>query len=182
MNVGGSGFGLWCARQSMRLWFMQFVLCAVFAQVSIVNAAEPPVIKIYAAGSLRDAVGALERTYVAERRGAAPTQPVPTFQFVFGPSGKLREKIEAGEAVHIFASASPTHTERLVAAGKLRSSNVFASNSLCIIARPDFPISESTLIDTLLAPTTVLGTSTPGADPAGDYTWQMFKKIDAARA
>jgi hypothetical protein len=27
-----------------------------------------------------------------------------------------------------------------------------------------------------------LGTSTPGADPSGDYTWQMFRKIDSAQA
>ena len=178
MNVDGFGFDSGFTRRSIRFGL---ALCLAVPAVSVVHAAESPAIKVYAAGSLRDAMGTLERAYADERRSAAPTQPIPTFQFLFGPSGKLREKIEAGEAVHVFASASPSHTERLVRAGKLRSSSVFASNSLCVIARPDFPISESNLIDTLLVPDVVLGTSTPGADPAGDYTWDMFKKIDAAR-
>ncbi len=158
-------------------------LCLPIAMMMapLVHAAESPAIKVFAAGSLRDAMTALARAYTDERRSAAPTGAGPTFQFVFGPSGKLREKIEAGDVVHVFASASPTHTERLVTAGKLRSSSVFASNSLCVIARPDFAISESNLIDTLLAPNVVLGTSTPGADPSGDYTWEMIRKIDAAR-
>ncbi len=178
MNVGAPGF---CVRLTRRFICVCLMLVAVVTHVSMVNAADSPSVKVFAAGSLRDAIGALERAYTEERRRAASAQPMPAFEFLFGPSGKLREKIEAGEAVQIFASASPVHTERLVSVGKFRSSNVFASNSLCVIARPDFSISESTLIDTLLAPNVVLGTSTPGADPAGDYTWDMFKKIDAAR-
>ncbi len=183
MNVGGYGVSLGWTRSSM---YVGLALCLAMSLISLVRAAEAPVaealtIKVYAAGSLREVMSTLERAYLVERRTATPGQPMSTFQFLFGPSGKLREKIEAGDSVHIFASASPSHTERLVAAGKLRSSNVFASNSLCVIARPDFPISESTLIDTLLAPTVVLGTSTPGADPSGDYTWAMFKKIGTVR-
>jgi molybdenum ABC transporter molybdate-binding protein len=106
---------------------------------------------------------------------------VPSIKFLFGPSGKLRERIEAGERTDIFASASPTHTERLVTAGTLRSSTLFASNSLCVMARPGFVLNEQNVIDSLLAANVVLGTSTPGADPAGDYTWDMFKKIELAR-
>ena len=179
MNVGNVAECSWFAGRAIRF---TLALSVALSMISIANAAEPTAIKVYAAGSLRDAMGALEKAYSEERSTTAPTQPIPTFQFLFGPSGKLREKIEAGEAVHVFASASPSHTERLVAAGKLRSSNVFASNSLCVIAGPDFPISGSNLIDTLLAPNVVLGTSTPGADPAGDYTWDMFRKIDASRS
>ena len=105
----------------------------------------------------------------------------PSIKFLFGPSGKLRHRIEAGEHADILTSASPTHTERLVTAGKLRSSSVFASNSLCVMARPGFALSEQNVLDSLLAADVMLGTSTPGADPAGDYTWAMFKKIELAR-
>jgi ABC-type molybdate transport system substrate-binding protein len=34
----------------------------------------------------------------------------------------------------------------------------------------------------LLDPQIKLGTSTPKADPAGDYTWSMFAKADTVRA
>jgi ABC-type molybdate transport system substrate-binding protein len=33
----------------------------------------------------------------------------------------------------------------------------------------------------MLDPNLKLGTSTPKADPAGDYTWAMFAKADALR-
>ncbi len=132
---------------------------------------------VYAAGSLRDVMHALADEFAAERRGA----PAPV-KFLFGPSGKLRERIEAGEPAHVFASASPEYTDRLKAAGKLRSSNVFAGNSLCVLARPGMTIATDTLVDTLLSPDVVVGTSTPGADPSGDYAWQMFQKIGAQRA
>ncbi len=143
----------------------------------------------YAAGSLREAMQALQTAYAAERlaarppSGATPTSTTarPAVRFLFGPSGKLRERIEAGEEAHLFASASPVHTERLLASGKLRSSNAFASNSLCVLARPGVAINEGNVIATLLDVNLKLGTSTPGADPSGDYTWDMFRKIDAVQ-
>ena len=146
-------------------------------------------ISIYAAGSLREAMSALTVAYAAERRGGtgaststvSATNADPTFKFLFGPSGKLRERIAAGEVADVFASASTSHTDRLLKEGKLRSSNVFASNAMCVIARPGVKIASDTIIDMLLSSDLILGVSTPGADPAGDYTWEMFKKIDAER-
>ncbi|HNY47041.1 MAG TPA: substrate-binding domain-containing protein, partial [Casimicrobium sp.] len=88
-------------------------------------------ITLYAAGSLRESMTAMADAYLAERSSsktsASGNQPV--FKFLFGPSGKLRERIAAGEALDIFASASPIHTDRLLKEGKLRSTNVFASNA-----------------------------------------------------
>ncbi len=146
-----------------------------------------PTVTIYAAGSLRDAMQTLERAFVAERAATRPARIVEpaadkapfNARYLFGPSGKLRERIEAGEGAHLFASASPVHTERLVAGGTLRSSNAFASNSLCVVARQGVALAAETLVATLLDPAVKLGTSTPGADPSGDYTWEMFRKIEA---
>jgi molybdate transport system substrate-binding protein len=42
-------------------------------------------------------------------------------------------------------------------------------------------VTPDTLLSTLLDPQIKLGTSTPKADPAGDYTWAMFAKADAIR-
>jgi ABC-type molybdate transport system substrate-binding protein len=46
----------------------------------------------------------------------------------------------------------------------------------------DRPFDTGNLIETLLKPDIKIGTSTPVSDPAGDYTWEMFRKIDAGRA
>lgn len=153
------------------------------------SAAAVPTVIIYAAGSLRDAMQALETAYVAERAATRSDNADATasgkapfaVRYLFGPSGKLRERIEAGHDAHLFASAAPVHTERLLASGTLRSSNAFASNSLCVVARPGVALAAETLVATLLDPKIKLGTSTPGADPSGDYTWDMFRKIDAAQ-
>jgi molybdate transport system substrate-binding protein len=142
--------------------------------------ANEPAFDIFAAGSLREAMSALESAYRAEMkqegRGDASFAP----KYLFGPSGRLRERIEGGATPALFVSAAPTHTERLLAAGRLRSSNVFAGNALCVMARPGFSLANRNVVDVLMADDVTVGTSTPGADPSGDYTWEMFRKIDAA--
>ena len=135
--------------------------------------AQAPVASLYAAGSLRlpfDDIIALH----AARTG---TRFAPTY----GPSGKLREEIEKGSTPGVFASAAPQHTEALVKAGKLRASTAFTRNSLCLMAAPGIALRQDALIETLLDPGLRLGTSTPGADPAGDYTWVLFRNIDKIR-
>lgn len=156
--------------------FASFVSCAV-ASLTATAAANP--VDIYAAGSLRAAMDALETAFHAEQKTANASTAFSA-KFLFGPSGKLRERVEAGERPALFASASPEHTERLQRAGLLQSSNLFAGNALCIMARPGFSLQGRKVADALLADDVTVGTSTPGADPSGDYTWQMFRKIDAA--
>jgi len=142
------------------------------------TAANADKVGVYAAGSLRDLMGLLEKGFAEEQRGKRQVG----FEFLYGPSGKLRERIEAGETPQLFASASPAHTGKLVESGKLRSSSLFASNSLCALSRDDLRIGDDNFVATLLDPALKLGTSTPGADPSGDYTWDMFRKIGTARA
>jgi ABC-type molybdate transport system substrate-binding protein len=42
-------------------------------------------------------------------------------------------------------------------------------------------VTSQTLLDRMLDPTVKLGTSTPKADPAGDYAWEIFHKAETLR-
>src|SRR5262249_42625773 len=57
----------------------------------------------------------------------------------------------------------------------------FTRNRLCALARPTVGLTSSNMLDRLLDPSVRLATSTPGADPAGDYTWAVFARAEAIR-
>lgn len=137
------------------------------------SAAEPP-LRIYAAGSLKAALSAV----VEEFARLSPGAPITV---EWGPAGVLRERLEQGEAFDIFASAALGHAEALARSGRSGPAVIFARNSLCAVTTPEFPLSTANFEDTLLAPATRIGTSTPKADPSGDYTWEMFRRIDTHR-
>jgi ABC-type molybdate transport system substrate-binding protein len=96
----------------------------------------------------------------------------------FGPSGVLRERIENGEKADLFASADMGHPLKLAAAGLAIRVDMFTRNALCAFARPKVGVTPANFLDSLLDPAVRLGTSTPKADPAGDYTWLMFQRAD----
>ena len=69
----------------------------------------------------------------------------------------------------------------LARAGKAGPVVLFARNRLCALARPEVGVTSDTLLDRLLDPAVTLGTSTPRADPAGDYAWEVFRRAEALR-
>lgn len=81
----------------------------------------------------------------------------------------------------MFASADMANPVALERAGKAGPVVPFARNRLCGLARPGLQVTPDTLLDLMLDPAVRLGTSTPGADPAGDYAWEIFRKADALR-
>jgi len=129
--------------------------------------------RVFAAGSLRDAFVRIIAAYKANT-GVA-------FDALYGPSGKLREQIQRGDVPAVFASASIEHTDALVKAGILRQSLVLARNRLCVLAAPGVTLESAHLVDMLLDPAVRVGTSTPGADPSGDYTWEFFRNVGKVR-
>lgn len=131
-------------------------------------------IALFAAGSLKAALSDVAADYTA-----AYATPVATS---FGPSGLMRERIEAEEAAHVFASANMRHPKILEAAGKGGPVALFARNRLCALARPEVDVSTDTLLDVMLNAGTRLGTSTPKADPSGDYAFELFDKSGHAEA
>ncbi|HTS22453.1 MAG TPA: molybdate ABC transporter substrate-binding protein [Casimicrobiaceae bacterium] len=136
-------------------------------------AADETMLRVYAAGSLSAAIIDIAAAFTAS---GGP--PVAT---TFGPSGLLRERIEKGEPAAVFASADVDHPQALARAGRSGPAIVFARNRLCALAAPGVEVSSATLLDRMLDPTVKLGTSTPKADPSGDYAWQLFEKAEKLR-
>ncbi len=130
-------------------------------------------VSLYAAGSLTGALGEVAKAY-----SAATGVEVAT---AFGPSGQMRERIEAGEPATVFASADFGHPRRLAEPGKAWQPVVFARNRLCLMARPGLAVGTDGVLDAMLDPALKLGTSTPGNDPSGDYAWAVFAKAEATR-
>src|SRR5262245_30340369 len=128
---------------------------------------------LFGAGSLREVMTQIAADYQA-RHGA-------TVRTEFGPSGLMRERIERGERVDLFASADMGHPLRLREQGRATTVAMFTRNTLCAMARPQVGLSTANFLDKLLDPGIKLGTSTPKADPAGDYTWAMFRLADRLR-
>lgn len=132
-----------------------------------------PVIPVYAAGSLREVLTEIAGLWQAQ--GGVPVA------LTFGASGLLRERIEHGEAAQVFASADTEHPRRLASVGGWQTPKVFARNVMCALTGERVNVTSETLLATLLATDVRLGTSTPGADPSGDYAWAVFRRADAVR-
>jgi len=126
---------------------------------------------LYAAGSLKAALGDVVALYEKTYQTDVATK--------FGPSGLLRKTIEKGEKPDVFASANMAHPEKLAGAGWGSPVVLFARNKLCALAQPNVAVTTDTLLKTLLNDKVRVGTSTPKADPSGDYAWELFKKADA---
>lgn len=130
-------------------------------------------LQIYAAGSLREVF-----TEIARDHEARTGQKIA---LTFGASGLLRERIEKGEGAQVFASADTQHPQRLAVAGGWAPPTVFVRNSLCALTQASMNATPQNLLETMLNPAVKLGTSTPKADPSGDYAWELFRKADGVR-
>jgi molybdate transport system substrate-binding protein len=140
--------------------------------MSVVSKADS--VNLYAAGSLKAALSEVVQAFESQNPGSIRVEPT------FGACGLLRERIEKERAAHVFASADIGHPTKLADAG-LAASNVavFARNRLCALARDDLKLTHATLFDVMLDPAVRVGTSTPKADPSGDYAFALFAKAEA---
>ena len=100
-------------------------------------------------------------------------------KLTFGPSGLLRDKIEQGVPADILASADMAQPRKLAQGHPDRPVILFTRNRLCALARDTIGLTADNFLDRLLDPKVRLATSTPGADPGGDYAWAMFARADA---
>lgn len=155
--------------------FMRAAIVAALLPFSMTAAdAADQSLQLYAAGSLKAALGEVAADYAKRYEAAVET--------TFGASGLLRGRIEKGETAHVFASANMRHPQTLEAAGRSGPVALFARNKLCALAQPDLAVDTARLLDVMLDPAVRLGTSTPKADPSGDYAWTLFGKAETLRA
>jgi len=128
---------------------------------------------LHAAGSLRGALSEVIAAYAAASGD--------TVQPKFGASGLLKDEIAGGAKAEVFASANMGHPQALARENRAGPVVLFARNRLCALTRPGLVVEPTTLLDRMLDPKVKLGTSTPRADPSGDYAWEVFRKAEAVR-
>jgi molybdate transport system substrate-binding protein len=142
-----------------------------FCIVAMPAAAAADTVALYAAGSLKAALGELAKAYEAASGHTVVAK--------YGPSGLLKNEIAGGGAAQVFASANMDHPQALHAADKSGPVERFARNKLCALVRPGLAVNSATLLARMLAADVKLGTSTPKADPSGDYAFDVFRKAEA---
>lgn len=137
---------------------------------ALFSSAQAQEVVLYGAGSLRPVLTAIAQGFTAKTGTPVRSE--------FGPSGLMRSKIESGDAVDLFASADMEHVLKLKKDGRAVQVVMFTRNRLCAFARPDLGMTPTNFVARMLDPVVKLGTSTPKADPGGDYTWEMFRLLD----
>jgi molybdenum ABC transporter molybdate-binding protein len=149
----------------MRKWISLAAL-TLFTHAGV--AAEP--VKVLAAGSLTGAMNSVIKLYEAKTGQQILAE--------YGPAGLLRERIEGGDHPDIFASANMAHPQKLADQGLATQPVVMARNRLCANALPGYGLTTRNVLQRLLDPKVGLGTSTPEADPGGDYAWELFARAE----
>lgn len=150
-------------RRLLQAWALMGIVTTATAQA--------PGPAVFAAGSLREAFTEIASLWTAQGRPA----PVLTF----GASGLLRQRIEQGESAQVFASADTGHPQALAVRGGWQAPVVFTRNVLCALVQPGLDTTPQTLLTTLLRADVRVGTSTPRADPSGDYAYALFGRAEA---
>src|SRR5215471_18677359 len=130
-------------------------------------------IQLYAAGSLKLALTEVAQTYEASTGNKVETK--------YGASGLLKNEISSGAKADVFASANMEHPQALHDERKSGPVVRFARNALCALVRPGLKVDSANLLERMLDPAIKLGTSTPKADPSGDYAFEVFAKADVIK-
>jgi molybdate transport system substrate-binding protein len=145
----------------------------VLAMLAMTGPAAAETVQLYAAGSLKGALTEIAKAYEAASGN--------TVQAKFGASGLLKDEIAGGAKADVFASANMEHPQALHDANKSGPAVLFARNKLCALVKPGLSVNSTSLLDRLLDPSVKLGTSTPKADPSGDYAFEVFHRAEAIK-
>src|SRR5262252_4305229 len=130
-------------------------------------------IQLYAAGSLNLALTEIARSYEASTGNKVEAK--------YGASGLLKNEISSGAKADVFASANMEHPKALHDEKKSGPVFRFARNALCALVKPGLKVDSASLLERMLDPAVKLGTSTPKADPSGDYAFEVFRKSEVIK-
>ena len=99
--------------------------------------------------------------------------------YKLGPSGSLCEEILSGSQPDIFISANVAHPKKLFAAGIAGEPEIVIGNDMVALTNKHSSCQSSQLIDFMRHKNTVIGISTTGADPSGDYAAEILSRADS---
>lgn len=103
-----------------------------------------------------------------------------TVNFNFGASGALQRQIETGAPVDIFASAGEKQMDELAAENLIdaETRRDFARNTLVLIVPPDSKLNLTDFSQLEEADVQKIAVGNPKTVPAGEYTKQLFEKMN----
>jgi molybdate transport system substrate-binding protein len=155
------------------LFSLFFILFGLFLFNINVSKASAETIIIFAADALPKPITAIGKIFKKEHPGVI-------IYYDFLGAGVLKGDIEEGAPADMFLSANGKFQRQLIKKGYLNSYKIFAYNYLAAATPYNNPahVTESNLIQKLMNKNVSLTTSSPHSDPAGDYTWAMFRKIN----
>lgn len=141
-----------------------------FLKITNANAV---ILRIMAADALPKPIKKIGNIFEKEHPGVK-------IYYDFLGAGVLKGDIEEGAPCDIFLSANGKFQRQLEEKGFLKSYKTFAYDYLAAATPYNNPagITKSNLIQKLMDKNVTLTTSSPHSDPAGDYTWKMFRIIN----
>jgi len=145
----------------------------VLAICVMTRSAAAETIQLYAAGSLKLALTEVARSYEDATGNKVEAK--------YGASGLLKNEILSGAKADVFASANMEHPQALHDEKKSGPVVRFARNALCALVRLGLKVDSANLLERMLDPAIQLGTSTPKADPSGDYAFEVFRKAEVIK-
>jgi molybdenum ABC transporter molybdate-binding protein len=145
----------------------------ILAMLAMTGPAAADTIQLFAAGSLKAALTDVATAYEAASGNKVEAR--------YGPSGLLKDDISKGAKADVFASANMEHPQALNDEKKSGPVARFARNTLCALVKRGLKVDTASLLDRMLDPGIKLGTSTPKADPSGDYAFEVFRKAEAIK-
>jgi molybdenum ABC transporter molybdate-binding protein len=143
------------------------------AMLAMTGPVRAETVQLYSAGSLKGALTDVAKAFEAKTGN--------TVQAKFGASGLLKNEIAGGAKTDLFTSANMEHPQALHDAGKSGAVVLFARNKLCALVKPGLKVDSANLLARMLDPNVKLGSSTPKADPSGDYAFGVFGNAEALK-
>lgn len=153
-----------------RLLLLSCSALLLFGCSSKRKAPGPATLTVFAASSLTEAFGELERSF--ERR-----YPGVDVSCVFAGSQVLRLQLEEGARADVFASANTEHMSSLAAQGLIAEHFTFANNALALIVPTDNPAGIEVFADLPKSIRLVVGL--PNV-PVGKYTRELLERSAVA--